>query len=675
MRLRDRVRRFFQEPPVDETDHTIPSSQQVEFQEWKGRKEAAIHDSLGFGYAYGGFEPYTARTNVRRNLPDRIQRDSIEQAHAIYKFNPLASRAVNITAEYVIGDGIQFTALDKEVSRVLSRHWDDPTNRWSSLQLARVRELGLTGELIVPAFVNSQNGAVTLGHIDPQVVDSVLVDPLNNLRVYAVILKRTGSGTSRDRHLKAYRVISVADYIPPDNPAYGKRLGLPENRAMANTWGVKYWKGKKETLKNAHTLSDSSIGSVKIEWAGQCFYQKVNAPIGSTRGWSDLLPSMDWIDAHDQFLFANVEKAINSARYILDIVLHGMTEEQQEEWFEKNKTLFTAGDWFVHNENVEAKHQSPDLRMEDTSTFGDMLKNQALSGVGHPPLWYAESGQSRAAAPEMTEPSFKHIRTRQREFAYLVSEIFRFCIDQAEIRGYLKVDGRVRDTSSKGVETRTFYLRMPDVSSKDLRMLSIAIANIAKALKEMVEMGKEVPTPDFGGGAGGMGGGPPGMNPAGGGAKAKAKPKSSSGGDSGGGKVGEADVETDKEKKPEDKEMDKDGEEDGDGKDGDGKEDKETKYRGMTPEEASRIFNRSLEMLGFDAWKDEPFSRDVAGDPEFSTTKVFKRLSESVKREEHRDEINSRGSTFYLYPDHADYTKDQWSEMQEALLTRAIQSE
>ena len=175
-----------------------------------------------------------------------------------------------------------------------------------------------------------------------------------------------------------------------------------------------------------------------MEWAGSCFYLKVNAPIGSTRGWSDLLPSMDWIDAHDQYLFANVKKAINAGKYILDVLLEGMTESQQREWLEKNRTTFESGDWFTHNETVTASFMVPDLKMDDTSTFGEMLKNQSLAGVGHPPIWYGESGASRASAPEMTEPSFKRIRARQREYAYLVSEVFRFCVDMAEMQGYLK---------------------------------------------------------------------------------------------------------------------------------------------------------------------------------------------------------------------------------------------
>ena len=307
-------------------------------------------------------------------------------------------------------------------------------------------------------------------------------------RVYAVVTKNRAVGANKRR---IYKVVNVADGVSPDSPIFGRRVGLPDSAEQAREWGMTQWKGKEESLKDVAAFPYESTLSIndKVEWAGSCFYLKVNAPIGSTRGWSDLLPSMDWIDAHDQYLFANVKKAINAGKYILDVLLEGMTESQQREWLEKNRTTFESGDWFTHNETVAASFMVPDLKMDDTSTFGEMLKNQSLAGVGHPPIWYGESGASRASAPEMTEPSFKRIRARQREYAYLVSEVFRFCVDMAEVQGYLNLDGRLTVGSEKDMQARTFYLRMPDVSAKDQRMLSIAVMNVSTSLKTMMEIG------------------------------------------------------------------------------------------------------------------------------------------------------------------------------------------
>ena len=446
---------------------------------------------------HGEFTPVISPAGVARirNL-DPIEQDYVlNVVHYMYKFNPLASRAIAITAEYIVGDGIQFKAMNKGVQRVLDRHWDNPTNKWATLQYDRARELGLAGELIIPVWVNPENGAVVLGNIDPILVESIVPDVENSMKIHAIIIKKTTPRYFPEYHRAeyvAYKVVNVNDDIEAASQHYGKRLGLAPDEETAIEWGVDIWRGKQDSIKvpvQTNSLSgaqmagtDGFIGqglrSLTVTWEGACFFTKINAPMGSTRGWSDLLPNLIWLDANDQLLFALVQKAINASRYLVDVLLENMNEQQQQEWLAKNYVEFTSGEWFTHNQNVTLSFPSPDLKMDDSTTLSSALKNHILAGVGHPPIWYSESAASRASAPEMTEPSFKHIKVRQREYGYMIGEIFRFAVDQSLIAGYLSKD------EAKGA---AFYIKMPDVSAKDQRMLAISIANIANAVVALVE--------------------------------------------------------------------------------------------------------------------------------------------------------------------------------------------
>ena len=131
--------------------------------------------------------------------------------------------------------------------------------------------------------------------------------------------------------------------------------------------------------------------------------------------------------------------------------------------------------------------KSPDLHLEDAAALANVLKNHILAGAGMPPIWFAESLVSRASAPEMTEPSFKHLVVRQRYVAYFISQIFRYALDMAILKSRLKVDSRLSTENS--LREASFYLRMPDVSAKDQRMLAIVIKNVSGSLKDAVDSG------------------------------------------------------------------------------------------------------------------------------------------------------------------------------------------
>ena len=376
-------------------------------------------------------------------------------------------RMIQISAEYVIGDGILYAAQSPQVQRVLDAHWTDPTNKWPIYQYERIRDWGLLGEMCIPAYVNKENGHVTLGNIDTELIDRVIPDPVNTMKSYAVLLKKIRGET----HRRAYKIIDVAN-VSQDSEAFGRWVGLPETDEEKTAYGFDF---KKDEEFAGTTFS---VGRIKAKWAGSCFFFTLNNTLSADRGWSDLLSENDWMDAHDQLLFSTVEKAIHSSHWVEDILLRGMNQQQQEEW-KRKQPKSKPGRRFTHNENIEMSIKSPDLRLEDVGVLAGVVKNHVLAGGGYPPIWFAESLTSRASAPEMTEPAFKHLKMRQRYSAYAISTIFRFVLDQAVLKGGLRLSEK---------NSGAFYLVMPEVSAKDQRMLSIVIKNVASAIKEAIDI-------------------------------------------------------------------------------------------------------------------------------------------------------------------------------------------
>ena len=404
-----------------------------------------------------------------KNLPSVTQEHSMDYAHYFYKSNPIAKRIIDLTAEYVVGDGITYVAEDRNVQEILDAHWTDPTNNWSINQFSRVRDLGLTGELCIPVYVNEANGHVTLGNIDTCLIETVVDNPENNMKQQLIILKKL----PKESYRRAYRVIDISS-APIGSKEYGRLVGL--NSSMVQ--GADF---KKDDIIEP-------VGSgrkYKCQISGACFFFTINNPMTANRGWSDLLPDMDWIDAHDQFLFSSVEKAIESSKYVLDVTLTGKNEQQIREWL-RNQRALKPGERFAHNENVSMSFQTPDLKLEDSAALASVLKNHVLAGAGLPPIWFAESLTSRASAPEMTEPAYRHLKMRQKYIAHIMSRIFRFVLDQSIIHGRLRQDMRNSDNTRAGIESASFYLRMPEVSFRDQRANAIAVRSISTALKDGV---------------------------------------------------------------------------------------------------------------------------------------------------------------------------------------------
>ncbi len=372
------------------------------------------------------FRKLTANTN--KDLSPLKQDVMLEIAYHLYETNPLAHRIIELTKDFVVGEGITYDAPDERVKQVLDEFWFDPVNLWDLKQHQKALELGLYGEQCYSVAVNEYNGRVRLGYIDPLQIDEVIPDSDNCEVISRVKLKSRGG--EQGRELKVVQL--------DEDPA-------------SETYGY---------------------------LQGECFFFKVNSVSNSTRGRSDLLALADWLSGYDEFLFNRLDRAALINAFVWDITLKGLTQEEIERWL-RNTPPPKPGSIRAHNENVEYKAVAPDLKAHDASSEARLIKNHILGGAGFPEHWFAEGGEvNRATAAEMNEPTIKRLSARQRYFRYMLEHIFRFCIDQAVIHRRLPPD---LDT--------TFSIIVPEISLKDITALTGSLQRVTTALETAQERG------------------------------------------------------------------------------------------------------------------------------------------------------------------------------------------
>ena len=399
-------------------------------------KEASLSGHLeGLDSDEHLYRPLTDSSS--RDLSPLKQERAIKIAYYLYKTNPMAFRLTEDMKDWVIGKGIAYEHANPLLKGVLDRHWKDWVNQWELSQHAFIRDLGLFGELCLPAFFNRANGHVRLGVLDPERIQRVEPDPENARVVRRVIQK--GSGPLRSR---AYEIIRVDE--DPRSPSFGRLTG-------------------------------------------QAFYFAVNRASTATRGTPDLLTLADFLDAYDQFLFDDMERTVLAKRFVFDLRVDNATEADLRRKAAQLKRL-KPGATHAHNENEELRAVSPDLKSQDTSQQARLYRGHILGGAGFAEHFFGLGGDvNRATAAEMADPIVKRINGRQEYARHMISAIFRFVLDQwwlanPELRGGLGIKDP-SDLDEISAVLHDFSVIIPEPTSRDLSRGASALSQGISAVQ------------------------------------------------------------------------------------------------------------------------------------------------------------------------------------------------
>lgn len=332
---------------------------------------------------------YRRLSDVNTKGLNPLTRDrQLEIVYTLFLKNGLAKRILEIRNDFIFGDGFKYTVSGKDLSdekiqqakEVIDEFWE--INKMDLRFEKKGFDLSLNGMLILPVFVNSINGQVKLGFIDPKNVEKVVTNSLNVEDIVRIKLKGIGS----NNRLRSLDVIRLND------------------NAISSNYG----------------LLD-----------GDCFYFAINNVSNQPEGVSDLLGSADWLDMLDQLLFNTLQFVNALSRYFQDVELQGADEKKIEEWKKQNPISQNLSR-FVHNEKVKFNVLSPNINNADPSEIVRLYKNIVLGSQGYPEHWFADGGNTNlATATEQSIPIMRQLKNRQQYIIYILQMMLRFALHKA----------------------------------------------------------------------------------------------------------------------------------------------------------------------------------------------------------------------------------------------------
>lgn len=369
---------------------------------------------------------------TNRDLSPLIQDRMIELAWYLYDRNPLAKRMVDITKDFVVGDGLKATATDPDVQAWLDKFWDDPVNRLDLELPDYVKELSIFGEQLYIASSNPVDGSVRLWYVDPSEIEQV-----------------------------------VWGAAAADIPGADRSIAIPIEIVLKQKLGERE-QPRLHPFRPGEDPSSPAFGRP----VGDCFYFAVNKAKRGTRGRSDIFAQADWLDAYEQVMFAGVDRVDLLNNFVWDVMLKGKNEQEIADWLKQYGRRPRPGSLRAHNENVEWKAVAPELGSADVTTMMRAFKNHILGSKGFPEMWFAEGGETNlATAGEMGAPIFKTLSARQKFVKYMLVSICNVVIDRGIAHGSLPA------SVDRGVD-----ISAPELAVRDVTKLAAALQQTGSAL-------------------------------------------------------------------------------------------------------------------------------------------------------------------------------------------------
>lgn len=350
-------------------------------------------------------------------------------AYYLYKTNPMAEFIINTPAAFIAASDMPYTCANELVKELLQKFWDRNrlALRWSNY----VQELGVFANLVLPAFVADQTGRVKIGYIDPGLILTTIPDPEDVQTKIGVIIRATELNDSQ-RTLKVILDRDTEEDLSP----------------------------KAKQLREAMT-------------DGQCFLLQINCMSSELLGTSDLFNVGDHLDAYEQMMADNGEKHAQFNAFYYDITVKGADAKKLEE----ERNLYTpprTGGAFIHNDMVESKPVSPDLKSNDAEAASRSQRRHILGAKCIPNHWYADpDGSNRSTADAMDRPTLKRFERRQEEINAVLKTMADFAVTCAIDAAYLAVPAE---------EAYSYEISSLPLSDKDLAKISSMLQQVASSL-------------------------------------------------------------------------------------------------------------------------------------------------------------------------------------------------
>jgi hypothetical protein len=279
--------------------------------------------------------------------------DLLTQCFNAWRSNPIAKRLVEITTEFVIGDGLVFKSTNKRANKFVKRLTSDPLNDFEAQIPEWCNETWRGGDLFLVG--KSDAGGMTYWRGFPAEGIQQIVTKSN-------------------------------DYRQPE---------FFQTGAIEGEGFPAYQKGMK---------------------AGTEFmlHFPLNRPVGSVFGESDLASVVYWIGLYQQWL--QDRATLNYFRSLFSwIVKKAFANNTEKEAYIKTAPQPKPGSIMYVDPDEEWETKAPALDAQDAEKDGLSIKRMIAIGFQVPMHYLAESeGSTRTTAEAAGTPTFKRFKSRQK---------------------------------------------------------------------------------------------------------------------------------------------------------------------------------------------------------------------------------------------------------------------
>lgn len=333
-----------------------------------------------------------------------------------FKQDPLAGIIVNMTTYFVFGRGLTYNFKDDAYNKFMNSLW-----RKNAMPLKQ-KVIGIEGEIYGEVYIKLvvhtkdegkwRKGEVELVLLDPTYVDvQVNEQNSNDVDFYVVKFKTEHTGMDFVKH-----------YLPMDKFQIGKNSQKTE------------WKQKSDIFGNKIDLSEN-----------ECVYSvRFNAVSNDTRGWSDLIRIIEWLDNYQEYLrdSAIINKLYRSPFFDIEIESEGDVDENGND-VAVSEAVNRYSNWEIGSNVVHNQKEKWTIREFQSKSVSDDGRRGLLlivtAGVGFPEYMLSDGSNANLATARTQQlPAVKRFADKQDTYEFVFSEILEFKMRCASNYGLIK---------------------------------------------------------------------------------------------------------------------------------------------------------------------------------------------------------------------------------------------
>jgi hypothetical protein len=290
--------------------------------------------------------------------------------------NPMAKAIVDITTDFVLGDGILLSSPVSSYRDFIDRFWNHPLNRVDQRLQSMSDELSRAGDLFVALFLNEQDG------------------------------------------MSYMRFVTKEEIVEIETAENDWETEIAYHQRIDSAGETKVW------LSPSHPEARESE-VIMLHYA-------VNRPIGAGYGEGDLDTVIPWLLRYSRMLEDRVRLnwAIRSFLWFVTVPTH-LVEAKQSQYARPPE----AGSIVVKDDGEDWEVKSPNLRAADARHDLQAVRHM-IDAVGYPPHWRGEPGDANlATANAMQLRPERHLRRRQNHLVFVLQDLIYHSYKRAHAAG------------------------------------------------------------------------------------------------------------------------------------------------------------------------------------------------------------------------------------------------